>query len=212
MKTSILIATYGDEAWRDLAWSRAFPSAEVQDAFEVLVRHESEGTISKVRNSLGEQAKGDWLLFLDADDELDPVFLHSMEKTHEKIGRPSRVLYTPAVSQVHMSGKRRPARHYRRGNLQNDNYLAVGTMLERSLFLEVGGFGEYPHGFEDWSLWAKCWKAGASIVQVPGAVYYAHLNPDSKHRVMWKDRQWQMEMHHRVRRDIFPELYRRARR
>lgn len=207
MKTSILIATYGDEAWRDLAWSRAYPSAVVQEAHEVLVRHETDATISEVRNALGKEASGEWLLFLDADDELSPSFLAMMQRTHEKLRSPPKRLYTPEVSYVHISGRRRPARHLRRGNLQNDNYLVVGTLIERSLFMEVGGFGEYPHGFEDWSLWAKCWKAGAKVVPVRGAIYYAYMNPESKHRKMWKNREWQVEMHHRVRRDIFPELY-----
>ena len=53
----------------------------------------------------------------------------------------------------------------------------VGTLVSRDLFLEVGGFEDYPHGFEDWSLWAKCWKAGAKIIQVRRAVYIAHVDP-----------------------------------
>jgi hypothetical protein len=74
------------------------------------------------------------------------------------------------------------------------------------VFLEVGGFGPYPHGFEDWSLWAKAWKSGCRIVKVPKAVYIAYWNAESKHRLQWKDRRWQVEQHMRVRRDLFPEL------
>ncbi len=79
----------------------------------------------------------------------------------------------------------------------------IGTLIQRELFLEIGGFPEYPHGFEDWAVWAKAWKAGAKIVKVPDAIYRAHVNPHSKHKTAWRDRKTQVETHNRVRAELF---------
>ena len=70
--------------------------------------------------------------------------------------------------------------------------------------MQVGGFSDYPHGFEDWSLWAKCWKAGAQIVQVRQAIYYAYVNPLSKMRLAWRDRTQQAATHERIQRELWP--------
>jgi len=202
MKISICIATYGSDDWRELAWSRAWPSCQDQGACEVLVFHDTDGTIASVRNELGGQAKGDALVFSDADDELAPGYLDAMRRAAERAGD-GPVLLTPAVSYVRKA-KPSPPRFLDRGiPLSEDNWLVVGTLIRRDLFLEVGGFSDYPHGFEDWSLWAKAWKAGAQIIKVPKAVYLAHVNPRSKHRTAWCDRKWQVETHNRVRAELF---------
>ena len=52
----------------------------------------------------------------------------------------------------------------------------IGTLIHGRLFTEVGGFEEWPI-YEDWALFARAWKAGAQLVQVPDAVYVAHVNP-----------------------------------
>jgi hypothetical protein len=126
----------------------------------------------------------------------------------ERSLRGGLALLTPRVSYV-TNGKHRPPRFLRRRGveLRDDNYLIVGTLISKWLFDRVEGFGDYPHGFEDWSLWAKAWKFGARVVEIPRAVYIAHINPNSKHRQGWRDRDWQVATHERVRREIFPELY-----
>lgn len=206
MDCSIIIATYGDESWEELALSRAAPSTEGQDAREVLIGHDPDGTIASARNELAAQAIGEWLLFLDADDEIAPGFLAAMKRAlrQERRVHDTPLLLTPAVSYVRKGKKATPMFHPT-GDLRNDNFLIVGTLVERDLFDQVGGFNDYPHGFEDWSLWAKCWKAGAQIIQVPRAVYVAHWNPDSKHKRGWKDRKWQVAMHNKIRAELFPE-------
>lgn len=197
MKTSILIATYGDDAWRDLAWSRAFPSAEAQDAFEVLVHHDPDGTIAAVRNELGKKAKGDWLLFLDADDELGLGYIQYMRQAYEWEKAEGPLLLTPSVQAI-SKGRNRPPRFYHEVAIEKGNWLVVGTMIERSLFLRIGGFPDYPHGFEDWGLWYKAVKAGARIVKVKRAIYRQYVNANSKHRQGWRDRKWQVQMHQQV--------------
>ena len=185
------------------------PSANQQNALEVLTCHDYDATIAEVRNDLAAKAYGDWLCFLDADDELGPGYLAAMERALEQergTAATDPLLLTPAVAYVH-KGRARPPRFHPVGNFQDDNYVVVGTLVERKLFFEVGGFGDYPHGFEDWSLWAKCWKAGARVVQVKRAIYYAHVDQHSKHREGWRDRSWQVATHERIRRELFPELY-----
>lgn len=208
MNVSIVIATYGDSRWREMVSERAFPSTYGQGAYEVLFEHYPKITSpGPARNELASQASGDYLIHLDADDELAPGYLDAMERANRgtTFYEGKHVLYMPAVTYI-IKGKRRPPLMRPIGDLTQDNFLVIGTMVPRELFLSVGGFSDLPHGFEDWSLFAKCWKAGAEIVQVPRANYIAHVDPNSKHRQGWRDRKWQVEMHNRVRAELFPEL------
>lgn len=209
MDVSIVISTYGDESWRELALDRAYPSALDQGAHEIVVGHDDRASIAQIRNTLAEKTSGDWLCFLDADDELHPDYVRSMQRAFRQgsrgWGEPPPLL-TPAIQYVQMSGKRQPPRFWPIGDLRHDNFLIVGTLVYKELFMGVGGFEDYPHGFEDWSLWAKCWKAGAEIVQVRRAIYIAHINNNSKHRQGWRDRKWQVETHQKIQRELFPEL------
>ena len=200
MNISVVISTYGDEEWAELAWSRAYPSVWEQDhPNEVIIDHIPDATIAQVRNALARKATGDWLCFLDADDELAPGFLDSMRRAEQRT--PSHrvpALFTPAVSYVR-KGRAQPPKFNDRGiSLQDDNWLIVGTLIRKDLFMEIGGFNDYEHGFEDFSLWNKAWQMGAQIVKVPDAVYLAHINPNSDHRRRWRDRKWQVQRHMEV--------------
>lgn len=196
MNVSIIIATYGDRWWEELALERAFPSAHDQGAHEIIVGHDDRLTIGPVRNVLAQKATGDWLCFLDADDELAPGYLDAMAAVGGE-----NVLLTPSVSKVRKNHRSTPD-FYPEVPLWQANWLVVGTLLRRDLFERVGGFNDEPHGFEDWTLWAKCWKAGARPVRVPQAVYLQHINPRSKHRLGWKDRRWQIATHQRVEAEL----------
>jgi glycosyltransferase involved in cell wall biosynthesis len=91
-----------------------------------------------------------------------------------------RYLLTPAVQYVRGRQRQRP-RIWPAIDLRVGNYLVIGTLVQRDLFLEVGGFQEWPI-YEDWCLWQRCWKAGAEIVEVPEAVYVAHARSGSRNR------------------------------
>lgn len=203
---SIVITSYGEETWRSLAWERAYPSAIAQDngteKFEVIVHHSELETIGPARNEAAAKAEGKWLIFLDADDELEPRYVHEMSIAAAKTS--GDVLMQPAVRYLRKGGRSgtRPVIIPDR-NLRHDNYLVIGTMLRRELFQRVEGFNDYHHGFEDWSLWAKCWKLGAQVVPVPRAIYCAHYNPQSKHRLLWRDRREQVKLHERIEKELF---------
>jgi glycosyltransferase involved in cell wall biosynthesis len=201
MNVSVLVATYGDDEWKTIA-ERAMLSALGQGAQEIILHHEDDATIAASRNASAEKASGDWLLFLDADDELEPGYIAAMKAAYEFAPGDEPVLLTPAVRHVKKGRPGAPFFFDRGISLREDNWLVVGTLVHKDLFWEVGGFGDYPHGFEDFSLWSKCFRAGAQVIKVPDAVYVYHHNPQSKHKQGWRDRKWQVETHQRVVREL----------
>ena len=66
-----LVATYGGDEWVDLALERAIPSAAEQAPFV----HAHRGTLHEARNEALGMVATEWVVFLDADDELKPGVL-----------------------------------------------------------------------------------------------------------------------------------------
>jgi glycosyltransferase involved in cell wall biosynthesis len=204
---SVIIATYGEEHWSKLANDRAVPSCEGQGADWIVTRHQPNGTRSSSLNQGAADTEDDWLCFLDADDELAPGYVGAMRRAVEQnTSDGTRVLLTPAVLSIR-GGRtgtpgffEQPPR--RQLTLRDYNWLVIGTLIHRDLFWEVGGFEEYPHGFEDFALWSKCYRVGARVVKVPDAVYRYHHNPQSLHRQGWRDRKAQTAMHQKVIADL----------
>jgi glycosyltransferase involved in cell wall biosynthesis len=206
VNVSVVIASYGDESWVELTRDRAYPSAQNQGAHEVVLVHQPDGSIATARNEGAEKAKGDWLCFLDADDELADGYVEAMKAAErsEEVPIVGPVLLTPAVSYV-SSGRRARPKFWPEKPLSEGNWLVIGTLIPRLLFVSVGGFDDSPHAYEDWSIFARCWKAGAAIVKVPDAVYVAHVRGGSRNRRM--SRREQVEQHYAIGRDLFPEVY-----
>lgn len=202
---SCVIATHGGPEWAELAQQRALPSTVDQGFVDVVLVHEPDGTVATARNEGARIAKGRWLCFLDADDELAPGFVTAVVAAmgdDPDVGFDPRI-YTPSVQYVR--GKRRQdPKIWPRVELQNNNWLVIGTIVDRSMFLSVGGFREYGWS-EDWALWSMCDRAGATVIEVPEAVYIAHTSPASRNRS--PSRQTRLYWHQRIGHDIWPEHY-----
>lgn len=163
--------------------------------------HQPDGTVASSRNAAAAEATGDWMIFLDADDELAPGYIDAMKAAQAR--HPGdNMLFTPAVQQI-KKGPPRPPFFFPECSFTTGNWIVIGTMVSRRLFLEVGGFDEHPHGLEDWQLWAKCVKAGAEVVRVPKAVYVAHFNQRSKHHVLSRDRKAYMVAYEKARASVW---------
>lgn len=185
MEVTICIATHGSDAWRDLAWSRPYPSAMGQGA-EVLIGHDPDGNRATVRNELAAKASGNYLCFLDGDDELAPGYVGAMQRAWEESGHGNDpLLLTPAVSYV-VKGRKRPPSFWPEVPPWSGNWMVLGTLVPKALFLEVGGWRVWDpadwNEWDDWELWIRCQKAGARVVKVPRAVYIAHQEKTSRHR------------------------------
>ncbi len=200
---SVLISSYGDDTWVDLASERAVPSAQRENPAEVIPVHWPKGNIATVRNAAAAKASQGWLLFLDADDELAPGYVAAMTNAVNAHPDPW-TLFTPQVQYVVNRKPRRP-KFWPEMPLRQANWLVIGTLVSKELFDDVGGFREFPHGLEDWNLWARCVRAGATILRVPDAIYVAHWNRNSKHHELSRDRDQHMYWYRKAGEDAWPD-------
>lgn len=201
MRISILVASFGDQQWDLLARRRALPSTEGQAAHEVVRIHDPEATLAQVRNRCAEEASGTHLLFVDADDELQPRFCEEIAAAGAGT---TRTLLTPSVQYVRGTTRKQAPKIWPEMEITKGNWMIIGTVVPRDLFLRVGGFREYEWS-EDWALWAMCLEAGADVIKVPSAVYTAYVQMRSRNRN--KPRATVLYWHERIGHDIWPHLY-----
>ena len=163
---SIIIATYGDLKWSERAHEVAVPSAMGQGA-EVLTLHGD--TLASARNRGAAMAIGRWLVFLDADDELEPGYI-------EALANATGTLRAPAVRYVWDNGYVEEPQTFGHRDMLTMNQCVIGTAIPTDIFNVLGGFRE-ERAWEDWSLFRRAYLAGANITHNPKAVYRAHVSP-----------------------------------
>lgn len=184
MNVSVIVATYGDAQWWRLAIARAIPSAWENEPYEVIPRHEDHGTLASARNNAASEATGDWLCFLDADDELAPGYLKAMGQAKVALPDVPRALaggylLVPAVEYVNADGTTVGPAIPNEGGWPTVNECVIGTLVYRDLFVSVGGFEDYPI-YEDYALFLACDRAGARRLYVRDAVYRAYVRSGSR--------------------------------
>ena len=200
VNVSLVVSTFGSDEWHDQG-RRALRAVTVtENPFEAFAHHDPDGTLASARNHAAEAARGDFLLYLDADDGIGDGYLDAMEEAaSESIylagldppeGKPldpERTLFIPSVQYVQdgncvgaptIPGWGRP--------LIDLNCCSIGTLYPRKFFLELGGFreqladGTALSALEDWDLALRAVLAGATLVPVPDAVYCAARRPGSR--------------------------------
>lgn len=182
MHADILICTHGDGRWEDLARHVAYPSALNQHERychgSVITLHNRRSTLAEIRNEAAEMSKASFIVFLDADDQLAPGYLDAMSLAwmNGAIFNDWNPLLAPYVSFNEV-----PPVIPNEGRWPQLNTCVIGTMVNRKLFLDVGGFKEWP-SCEDYDLWLRCVAAGAQIVHVPEAIYRVSLSGRGRNR------------------------------
>lgn len=205
MDVTIVVATYGTPAWSDLARERAVPSATAQ---RVPVVHEHGDTLHGARNAALERVQTEWVIHLDADDELEAGYVTELAAGTADLRAPA-VRYVRDARDVARRAAAVPRvwNHFHSCDaecLVDGNYLVVGTAVRAQLVRDVGGWRDFPWS-EDWDLWLRCWRAGATIETIPAAVYRAHVRRDSRNRA--PDQAFKRAAHDAIHRANFPELY-----
>lgn len=172
---SIVISTFGDPQWQNLAAQRAIPNA---NTFGLPVIYNHATSLHEARNAGLYQVETEFVCFLDADDELDPGFFDYMFMVN---GWDIRV---PSMNHVHEQVTFMPkvvghTHDCVADCLEFGNWICVGAVARTELLKEIGGWKEWGT-FEDYDLWQRAWIAGASITPVPDAVYRAYSTPQGR--------------------------------
>lgn len=178
MDVTVAVATFGGNEWVQLATRRAIPSAEEQG---VQVVHRHGASLAQARNDALALVKTEWVIFLDADDELEPGYVEAMAAGTADVRGPL-ALYV-------RDGQERRWRPRVFGHehscdascLRDGNWLLIGSAVRADMVREVGGFRDFDWS-EDWDLWLRCYRAGATFELIPDAVYRAHVRLDSRNR------------------------------
>ena len=175
---SIAVSVFGDSKWAMLAKNRAIPSA---NQFGVPVLFNDCDSLHESRNEALKQCETEYIVYLDADDQLSPDFLEEMSKG-------TCDLRAPSVTYIMPNGNRtRPTvpkvwNHTHNcvaACLPKGNWLVVGSVVKAQLLRDIGGWKDWPV-YEDWDIWLICHLAGASIEAIPEAVYLAYAMPNSR--------------------------------
>lgn len=179
LDVTVAVCTFGNPEWPRLAHARAVPSAQV---LNVPVVHVHEASLDRARNSALERITTEWIIYLDADDELEAGYIDAMATGAADVRAPA-VRY---IQGAHASPPAIPtvAGHSHACEaacLPYGNWLVVGSMVRADLVRSVGGWRDFAWS-EDWDLWLRCHLAGATFQAIPQAIYRAHVRRNSRNR------------------------------
>lgn len=160
---------------------------EAQEEPRLRVVRKRNGGLGSARNAGLRQARGRWVLPLDADDLLEPTFLAKAVEAMEL--NPGLAYVTSLVAYFHED----PARPFagwvpwglERDALWVENVASTCTaLLERQRLEEVGGYDESLPSFEDWDVFCSLAERGAQAAVIPEFLFLYRMRPDSMTRTV----------------------------
>lgn len=125
--------------------------------------------LSRVRNLAAARATTEWIVFLDADDWLEPTYL---ERAEERLAQPPDVdVLVPDMTLIRGHQRPRIVRSHVPPDWQEllaRNTIVQTSVVRRSLVARLGGY-DPDLDFEDWDFWTRALKAGGRFDRLPGA-------------------------------------------
>lgn len=161
----------------DNTWEIAQQIAGQSSAIPVLIEQLPNVGPSVARNRGAAMTRGEFVLFLDADDYLSPEYLI---KTVPILAANPRLSFVYVISQMfgdQIGQWSTGAYDFKR--LCCENLFNYCVLLRRTAFDEVGGFDEENFGYyEDWELWIRLGKRGWDAIQLPEPLFFyqSHYN------------------------------------
>lgn len=153
-----------------------------------IVFRKKNGHISEATNSAIEIATGDYIGFMDNDDELTPIALYRIVKALNK-DHTIDFFYTDE-DKMYANGKRFDAFFKPNWNptlLMQHNYITHFVVVKQSLLHEVGGLDSQYNGSQDYDFVLRATEKAKNIEHVKGIAYHwraietsTALNPESK--------------------------------
>ena len=167
----------------DAEWVKPFLKEIQTSDSRIKVHHNSSnGGISASSNAGVALSDGDWVTFLDHDDELSKAALFHLAKT--ATAHPScQIIYTDE-DKIDSKGKRYEPHFKSSWNLDllySQNYICHLTAYRRDLVQRVGGFRKGVEGSQDHDLLLRClpYIDPSDIRHIPRVLYHWRAHPHS---------------------------------
>lgn len=142
-----------------------------------VIRQENAGAPA-ARNVGAQRATGDALLFLDSDDALRPGAVRAFSDAMDETG--ADIVFSDFVR----GGVPFKAGPFTLKRLLYKNSLAVTSLVRMARF--PGFDPDLPRG-QDWDLWLRMCKAGATAYHIERPLFDVFVQPDSiTNQVSWK--------------------------
>jgi len=169
-----------DDASGDAALTRHLDSLAARDARIRVVHRAENGNISRATNSAAELATGDYLLFLDQDDELAPDALGEIALA--LAAAPDADLLYTDDDKIDVDGRRYAPQFkpdWSPELLLSYMYLSHAFVVRRSLFAAHGGFRTGFEGSQDYDFALRAGERAERVVHVPLVLYHWRATPGS---------------------------------
>lgn len=181
---SVVVATHGSDEWRDMG-NAAAENAALTGA-KIIRVHLDKGTVASARNAGLELVDTEYVVFLDADDDLDPDYFERALPTADVLVTPIKYPSSwrasiPMVWQHQYTPALEHDGECTAECLVDGNYIHVGAICRADAVRAVGGFKEFPV-YEDWALFLAMQQNGATFGVSHNSVYLASTRANYQHR------------------------------
>ena len=146
----------------------------------LLKRDKCSGSPIVPRNTGVSQAKGDYILFFDADDLITTSCL---EKMHAAMELGIADVVTTQVKTFGLSEEILKLPEPIAANFKEENCASCFSLIKKEDFLSVGGFDEgFKDWFEDWELWLSFVENGKTFYRINEPLFHYRIKSDSRNK------------------------------
>ena len=158
--------------------SRAVAEAFAKTHPEVIVMHQENAGVSAARNHAIREAKGEWILPVDADDKIAPDYIsHAMDRIADEV----RVISCKAEFFGAKEGEwKLPP--YSPKLLARRNMIHIASLFRKADWQRVGGFCEEEIYREDWDFWLSIMALGGTYIRLDEVGLYYRVLPHSRRK------------------------------
>lgn len=153
-------------------------SAEI----EIQIYRRPHVGVSSARNFGALHAKGEWLLFLDADDILHPTALEKFSlaalSLNDEEKKNVAFLYSAVVHFGTMFATAIDA--WDKERMLSTNFLTVTNLIHRETYINAGGMDESYDRWEDYDFWLRLISLGKRGKLIPEGLFYYRRRAGSR--------------------------------